>query len=124
MRLQFALAALLCSYTSLLGQEFCQCGSGPGVGPSFKVHGRLSAWNGTPTLRIWIVGTKRILGIHGEDSDSPSLPDNLTRLPGTFFDNPVYGDFEVCPLTKYRPGVMQIVCIKSASNLVWTTRKK
>jgi len=129
MRSPFALLMLLCSATGLLGQEACLCGSRHSVGPSFKVHGRLSAWNGTPTLRIWIVGTKRILGVHeeGEVHLTTPLPKELMHPPASFvsfWNDEVYGDFELCPLTKSRPGVMQFVCIKSASNLVWMTRKK
>ena len=30
----------------------------------------------------------------------------------------IYGDFEVCPLSREKPGEMQFVCIESASNLV------
>jgi hypothetical protein len=100
-----------------MAQGLCGCGAKSGVGPAFKVHGRLSAWNGTPALRIWIVGTKRVLGVHGEASDQ-SLPANLKAIDESFFENHVFGDFEVCPLTKTHPGAMQIVCIKSASSLV------
>jgi hypothetical protein len=30
----------------------------------------------------------------------------------------VYGDYDVCPLTKSHPGAMQMVCIAGAENLV------
>ncbi len=44
---------------------FQACKSDPDiVGVCFTVHGRLSAWNGAPTMRIWRIGTKRILGVH------------------------------------------------------------
>ena len=33
-------------------------------------------------------------------------------------DTRLYGDFEVCPFTKEKPGEMQIVCVKAASKLV------
>jgi hypothetical protein len=94
-------------------QDPCSCGgTDVGVGPSFVVHGRLKSWNGTPSLRISVLGTKRILGVHG---DSP-IPHNLESFVKTF-ETQVIGDFVVCPLTKSRPGWMQIVCIKSATNL-------
>ena len=32
-------------------------------GPCFKVRGRMAFYNGAPSLRIWPVGTERILGI-------------------------------------------------------------
>jgi hypothetical protein len=50
------------------------CQSDPDlVGACFTVHGRLSAFNGNPTFRIWRIGTKRYLGVSGE-----VLPDPLT----------------------------------------------
>ena len=94
----------------------CSCAnSNPVVGPAFTVRGRLSCWNGAPTLRIWIVGTNRILGVRG----TSKVPDNVE--PGNF-DTEVWGDFVVYPLTKERPGVMQFVCIETGSNLVRKTR--
>jgi hypothetical protein len=33
------------------------------VGTCFTVRGRLSVYNGAPALRIWRIGTKRILGV-------------------------------------------------------------
>jgi hypothetical protein len=83
----------------------------------FEIHGRLSIYNGNPTFRIWIIGTDRILGIHGGDLKPADMPEKLKKL---FTDTGiiVYGDFTVEPLTEYRPGVMQFVRIKSAKNLV------
>jgi hypothetical protein len=94
-------------------QDKCSCaGEYPVVDATFKVHGRLSNWNGNPSQRIWIIGTKRMLGIR----EGTELPANLTKLFGDF-DTEVYGDFAVCPLTKSKPGVMQIICVQSANNL-------
>jgi hypothetical protein len=28
------------------------------------VHGRLMYYNGTPSFRVWVVGTNRVLGVH------------------------------------------------------------
>jgi len=86
------------------------------VDACFTVHGRLSAWNGSPTLRIWKVGTNRILGDH---EDWP-LPEKLAEHLN--WDIEAWGNFEVCPFTKERPGVMQMVCIESASDLVYRKR--
>lgn len=105
--------ALAMSFMNLIARGTCDC-SGPYkvVGPSFKVRGRFSCWNGNPTFRIWIVGTKRMLGIR----QGTKLPDNLQALLGDF-DTEIRGDFVVCPLTRQRPGVMQIVCISSVSHV-------
>jgi len=86
------------------------------IGACFTVHGRLSAWNGSPTMRIWRVGTKRILGDH----DDWPLPEELAEQMN--WDVEAWGDFEVCPFTKERPGVMQMVCIESASHIVYKKR--
>jgi hypothetical protein len=84
-----------------------------------SVHGRLSRGADTVILRLWPVGTKRILGVTGgptlDDANAPIWPQNLKFPLG---DEDIYGDFEVCPFTPERKGVMQFVCIESASHLV------
>src|ERR1700754_4715838 len=41
------------------------------------VHGRISAANGNPSIRIWVVGTKRMLGVGSQDDLSLNdLPAN------------------------------------------------
>ena len=80
------------------------------VDACFTVHGRLDFWNGNPTVRIWRVGTRRILGTR----DDP-LPANLAKEMDWGVE--AWGDFTVCPFTKERPGVMRTVCIESAENV-------
>ena len=85
------------------------------------VHGRLSQWNGNPTSRIWIVGTHRMLGISQRPGRPrfQDLPSALLRAMGEdAWSVEVFGDFEVCPFTRQRPGWMQMVCVASARNLV------
>ena len=84
------------------------------VGPRYEVRGRLSYWNGTPSTRIWIVGTHRILGVPSEDSELPPKVKNLLRG----FEDQVYANYTVCPLTKERHGEMRMVLVKSARNVV------
>ena len=92
----------------------------------YWTHGRLSAGNGTPSFRLWKIGTDRILGIdsgpsvHREgslDNEYPELPANLVRKfkPS---ENRVFADFEICPLEPERLGEMQGACIESAKNIV------
>jgi hypothetical protein len=86
---------------------------------SFTVHGRLSAFNGNPAFRIWIIGTNHILGIYDHGQETPEMPDTLQNI---FKDNlqiRVYGDFTVEPLAKYHKGEMQLVRVVSFSNLVF-----
>jgi len=86
------------------------------------VHGRLSAANGNPALRIWVIGTRRVLGVDvDEDLSLTQLPANVRRLwlpAGDLFGASVYGDFRVCPREPQRPGVMQRVRVTHARNLV------
>ena len=77
----------------------------------FTVHGRLSNWNGNPTQRIWVIGTKRMLGLRVDTS----LPKVLEGKLGDF-DDEVYGDFEFCLFTPERPGVMQVGCLAGVSH--------
>src|ERR1700678_3076586 len=72
------------------------------IGKCYRVHGRAFATNGTPNLRIWQIGTDRILGVTGsgiaDDDEDAIVPDNLLRaLNGD--EHFVFGDFEVCPFT-------------------------
>ncbi len=104
---------LIMNPINIYSADVCSCsGENPVVGSSVKIRGRFSAWNGNPTFRIWVVGTKRILGVR----DGTKLPNNLHALLDDF-DTKIMGDFVVCPLTKPKHGVMQIVCVSSASNL-------
>ncbi len=87
------------------------CTANPNLtGKCFVVRGRLRAYNGNPTFRIWLAGTKRLLGVTGaHPGDDPIMPPDL----GVTFDHDLYGDFKVCPFTPERPGVMRRVCIES-----------
>jgi hypothetical protein len=92
------------------------------VGEPFRVHGRLSVYNGNPSCRIWIVGTNRILGIR-EIEEEPLIPPGLLQILKEDINNLlIYADFVVSPLTEYREGVMQIVRVESAENVVVTKR--
>jgi hypothetical protein len=90
-----------------------------------RTHGRLANYNGTPTLRLWKIGTKRIMAIHSgpgykrgdnKENESPEVPANVDYAFKTDLTR-VYGDFEICPLEPERHGEMQIVCIESAKNI-------
>ena len=101
------------------------CKTASNANTCYWTHGRLSLYNGTPSFRLWKVGTHRLLGIYSGvgaekdelDNEHPRLPDNLDAIfiP---MENRVYGDFEVCPLEPEVKGAMQAACIESAKNLV------
>jgi hypothetical protein len=84
------------------------------VAPCYPVRGRLFAANGAPSLRIWPVGTRRLLGVH-RDAEPGSIPDCLR--PHVGFDRELYADFVVCPFTRERAGHMRFVCVASAANM-------
>jgi len=83
----------------------------------FEFHGRLSVYNGNPMYRIWIIGTKRLLGIRGGDLDEADMPKELEQLFTKTFVR-IYGDFTVTPIDTYKKGTMQTVRIDAVKNLV------
>ena len=88
------------------------------IGKCFTVRGRLSVYNGAPALRIWRVGTKRVLGVSEQRfsvAGYRSIPEDIQEKVNQ--DVELYGDFLVCPFTPSRRGVMQLVCIESGKNL-------
>ena len=103
----------------LLTTLVCLCAAENPVESCYEIRGRLSFWNGAPSTRIWIIGTHRMLGVHDEDQN---LPSNLSELLKGDFDDEVFGNFVVCPLTRYKAGEMQIVYVKSANHLVYQHR--
>ncbi len=86
------------------------------------VHGRLTYYNGNPSSRIWIVGTKRLLGVRESGDEVVYMPKELRDLMS--WDREIFADFVVEPLTSYKPGVMQMVRVVSASKIVVTEKDK
>jgi hypothetical protein len=84
------------------------------VADCFEFHGRLACYNGNPSVRIWRIGSRRILGV--EPDERPIIPDNIAKYVD--FGNYIYADFLVCPFETERSGWMQRVCIETASNVV------
>ncbi len=59
----------------------------------------------------------RVLGVEGEPYD-PWLPDSVRRALGPDATGKrIAADFKVCPLTKEKPGHMQMVCVIGASHV-------
>jgi|SRR5579864_285247 len=108
----------------------------------YWTHGRLSAYEGDPTYRIWKIRTRRILGVFNgpshfppsiasfdDDVFNPEFPANLEQAyltdrrrwqkeGNTDHEPPdIFADFEVCPLEAEKKGEMQAVCIESAKNV-------
>ena len=86
------------------------------------VHGRLTYYNGNPSSRIWIVGTKRLLGVRESDGEVAHMPRELRELMS--WGREIFADFVVEPLTPSKPGVMQMVRVVSASKIIVTEKDK
>lgn len=95
------------------------CKANPAVvGACFIVHGTMSARNGAPTFGIWNKATRRMLGVRSDQDGLPSsLIPILMRPNGNAFGKLFDGDYMVCPLTRERPGRMQMVCVEEATNV-------
>ena len=80
--------------------------------PCYWTHGRIVAGNGTPSVRIWPNGTRRLLGVvnptePGTDAgELDALPTRLRRLLTDKNAYAVWGDFHVCPVMPERVGWM------------------
>jgi hypothetical protein len=119
-------AALLVVGAAPAWAEGETCRASPALaGGCFTVHARLTACTGIPNARLWIVGTKRILGVvdpRGSPAGAPLLPAALEEamFSATPCSKAAWGDFTVCPLTPDRPGHMREVCVAEAARVVIT----
>jgi len=106
---------LLASNAPRTQAESWHCRARP-VAPCFTHHGRLSSQNGT-ALKIWLVGTKRVVGLENDVDELPSVVKkylDMTSIDHSY----IYGDFEICPVEKDSPGHMRRVCVTGAQKLV------
>jgi hypothetical protein len=71
--------------------------------------------SGSPSLRIWLIGTKRVVGL--EDFTIPSVIEPYLDATSPEYSF-IYGDFEVCPVEPDKPGHMRRVRMVGAQNLV------
>lgn len=93
------------------------------VGKCFIVRGRLSLFNGAPTIRLWRAGTRRMLGVSGSYSQPgySSIPEALEKQLD--WETELWGDFLVCPFTPRRAKEMQMICIEEGKNIVARKRR-
>jgi hypothetical protein len=121
-RITTSLILILCGSVSAMSPpafEPKSCREHPQlIDKCFNVRGRLSTYNGNPAVRLWRIGTRRMLGISDQRFSLPgyrNLPEDLSqKLNG---ENSVFGDFLVCPFTPAKPREMQLVCVESAKNV-------
>jgi hypothetical protein len=128
--------------TSSASKRKIPCKTPENVSLCYWTHGRLSFYIQHPPLRIWRIGTDRLLGVYSgapsfppRDTSElflPELPVNLSRIyedpanweppeevidPHVHWAHSIFADFEVCPLAPEKRGEMQPVCIDSAKNI-------
>jgi hypothetical protein len=119
------------------GERTIPCKTPANASMCYWTHGRLGFGNGTPALRLWKIGTNRILGIysgpstynpaakdpdHG-DNEHPQLPFNVVQAMwhkerAYKIPDRIFADFEVCPLEPEEAGTMQATCVQTAKNIV------
>ena len=88
--------------------------------PCQTVHGRMYLANGTPSVRIWIVGTTRLLGVLQQDQRFDDLPRNIRTTwaaHGDEWSSYLFGNFRVCPIERDRPGWMRLVNVVGGAAL-------
>jgi len=116
--------AAVCFTAAIAGDVF----TGENMDEPFTIHGRLSFYNGTPSARIWIVGSTRMLGVlPDEDLDALGLPPRISRLLGDesgIFAKQIYADFHVQPMAPDKKGHMRPVKMLGAKNIVVTQGDK
>ncbi len=111
------------------GKEFGRaCKESPKVvDQCLTIRGRLIIANGGWQLRIWPVGTKRLLAVvdpngiwddtKSEDNGAPYMTPEV-KAALNYGDNAVFADYTLCPITKDVPGEMRHVCMVDAKNIV------
>jgi hypothetical protein len=120
-RIAAALAAVAVLWPcAILAQDATCRSSARRVGECFTVHGRLYFTPDSPEIRLWRIGTHRVLGVLAPDgSDQHVLSEALLERLWGGGDRPgrIYGEFEICPLSPDQPAHMQMACLASASRL-------
>ena len=96
------------------------CAGNPKLaGGCFSFRGVFRLYNGNPTFRIIRTGTRRVLGVLCDED--PIIPESLAAWindpTNAQWDRDFRGDYEVCPFSESKPGVMQFVCIEKVSDL-------
>ena len=102
---------------TITANQVCNHGSGF-VAPCRKIRGRLRVYSDNVPLRIWPVGTSRLLGVQSDQSSfylsvTCHLPEALSHIIGSDVD--IYADFIVRPLTNASTESMERVCVASMS---------
>lgn len=111
-----AIITMVFLVTSLRGQVF----TGENRNDQFTIHGRLSCYNGGSNLRIWIVGSKRMLYVAGDSTPALERINKFFGDGGGWFSRDVYADFTVEPLISDTKGHMRPVRVLAVKHVVVT----
>jgi|SRR5579862_4483320 len=119
-----ATAIVLSGASQRVARRKIPCETPENVPMWYWAHGRLYGANGNPAVRLWKIGTTRVLGIYSGPSATDVLDNEHPELPANInakfkpMENEIFADFEICPLEPEKIGVMQAACIVSAKNIV------
>jgi hypothetical protein len=83
----------------------------------FTIHGRLHYYNGGGEMRIWIVGSTRMLSVIEGGEECKKLNTIFSDGDG-YFSRTIYGDFTVEPTEPDIKGHMRHVRIVKVRNVV------
>jgi len=82
----------------------------------------MELWNGTPSVRIAVSKTHRVLGVVQPNTSFDDLPASVRGIwtgkdPEVDWKTAIHGDFKVCPLAAERSGRVQRVTLIEAVRL-------
>lgn len=83
------------------------------VGDCWELRGRIQLYDSPPIIRMWVVGSDRLLGLKPEQA--PLMPDKVRKHLRS--NVAIFADYRVCPFTAEKPGLMQMVCVDSAQHI-------
>ena len=87
-----------------------QCCTETRFGNCFSVHGWYAIY--VENNGIWVISQKRLLPTAGDGGLDQMIYDR-----GDWQDFDLVGDFTVCPLSKFKQGHRQSVCVQSYRNI-------
>lgn len=72
-----------------------------------EFRGRARAYMGRAETRIWKIGSKRLFAVRQKAEQAK------TELDKVNFHQDIFGEFRICPTSKFEKGAMQEVCVAS-----------
>jgi len=112
MRMLPSIALLLLLPIGLHSEVF----TGEVLSKPFTVHGRLHYYNGGGEMRVWIVGSKRMLSVR--DGPANQRLNAILGEDGDVFSRTIYGDFTVDPTEPDKKGHMRHVRILTVKKVI------